>query len=83
MLGLPITPFQLETSRVYVSAIAPIFAVASLLFIARMASRWRTRGISADDYVLVFAAVSAHPCPVLDHQSLTHTRRPSASSKCR
>lgn len=63
MLGLPITPFQLETSRVYVSAIAPIFAVASLLFIARIASRWRTRGISADDYVLAFAAVSGVPLP--------------------
>jgi hypothetical protein len=65
MLGLPITAFQIESSKVYVSAIAPIFAVASLLFIARMVSRWRTRGISADDYVLVFAAVSAHPPSII------------------
>ncbi|KAK1834086.1 hypothetical protein QBC39DRAFT_380001 [Podospora conica] len=57
MLGLPITAFQIQSSRIFISAIAPIFTVATLLFIARIFSRWRTRGISADDYVLVFAFI--------------------------
>ena len=57
MLGLPITPAQITSARNYVAVIAPIFAIATMLFIARIFSRWRTRGISADDYVLILATV--------------------------
>ncbi|KAK4455261.1 hypothetical protein QBC34DRAFT_66520 [Podospora aff. communis PSN243] len=56
--GLPVTALQIRNSRIYIGVTAPTFAIAIVLVVARLASRWKSAaGIAADDYLIIAAVV--------------------------
>ena len=57
--GIVVTDLQYNMGRAYVGVVSALFALSTLILVSRVGSRWKAnRGLEADDYLIVGAAVS-------------------------
>jgi len=62
--GLPVTDLQYANARTYTSTVSVLLALSSVFVAMRLATRWKTSGFDAGDYLIVISLVC--PFPVLD-----------------